>query len=332
MNLKLSNFQCAAIGLIIIGLVSGCQTAFGTKSNSDRLNLKGYKTLVSQPGAQLYVKSLDLVSLSKSAGSKAYLQVVDLQIMALDQVLGQEQKPGQNQGIYYQGETQFPSPFFQNRLFSAVQKQVIDQSGASAIGKPNRLFSIFNGAFFEQHEASTQLSFPLKSRGKVLTGGNSPYGPRQTPADPQFRDVNLLALTWKTGNVAIVPYSPTTGSPLSEKMIAEAIVSYDYRDHPAYRYLKETPNRFHLLGTIDPDGKPGDELLAIVTVNQATLDQTAMLLRELGVMGSIMTIDGGASTYLFTPTTGAVTIPAPTEKASRQLPHYFVVRQRTGFK
>jgi hypothetical protein len=312
----------AALGLIFLGSWGGYQAYRVSGSNGDRAKFKDYQLLVNQPGAQLYLKSQDSSLLGQSSTNKAYVQIVDLRTTTLEQVIGDERKPGKNQGIYYQGETQFSSPFFQNLLFSEVQKQVVDASGE------NHLFSIFNGAFFEQHEAATQLAFPLKHQGKVLSGGNSPYGPRQTPADPQFKDVNLLALIWKQGNVAIVPYSPRTGAPLTDNAIAEAIVSYDYRDHPAYRYLKETPNRFHLLGTIDGDGKPGDELLAIVTVNQATLDQTATLLRDLGVTGSIMTIDGGASTYLFTPTTGAVTIPAPTAKASQHLPHYFVIRQR----
>jgi hypothetical protein len=324
MNLKNLTFKGAALGLIALGLLGGYQAYRVSVSNGDRSTFKNYQLLVNQPGAQLYLKSLESNSFGQSSSNKAYVQLVDLRVMTLEQVIGDERKPGKNQGIYYQGETQFSSPFFQNLLFSDVQKTIVDASGE------NRLFSLFNGAFFEQHEAATQFAFPLKHQGKVLSGGNSPYGPRQTPADPQFKDVNLLALTWKRGNVAIVPYLPTTGSPLTDSTIAEAVVSYDYRDHPAYRYLKDTPNRFHLLGTIDADGKTGDELLAIVTVNQATLDQTAALLRNIGVTGPIMTIDGGASTYLFTPTTGAVTIPAPTEKASQQLPHYFVIRQRTG--
>jgi hypothetical protein len=326
MNSKSLILKGAAWGLIALGLWGGYQAYRVSASNADRFNLKDYQLLVNHPGAQLYLKALESNSFGQSSSNKAYLQVVDLRAMTLEQVIGDERKPGKSQGIYYQGETRFSSPFFQNLLFSDVQKRVVDASGE------NRLFSIFNGAFFEQHETATQFAFPLKHQGKVLSGGNSPYGPRQTPADPQFKDVKLLALSWKPGGVAIVPYSPATGAPLTDNRIAEAVVSYDYRDHPAYRYLKETPNRFHLMGTIDADGKPGDELLAIVTVNQATLDQTAALLRDLGVTGSIMTIDGGASTYLFTPTTGAVTIPAPTDKASRQLPHYFVIRQRTEVK
>jgi hypothetical protein len=326
MNLKNLTLKGAALGLIALGLLGGYQAYRVSVSNGDRSTFKDYQLLVNHPGAQLYLKSLDSNSFGQSSSNKAYIQLVDLRAMTLEQVIGREQKPGKNQGIYYQGETRFSSPFFQNLLFSDVQKTVVDASGE------NHLFSIFNGAFFEQHEAATQFAFPLKHQGKVLSGGNSPYGPRQTPADLQFKDVNLLALTWKQGNVMIIPYDPASGAPLTDKTIVEAVVSYDYRDHPAYRYLKDTPNRFHLLGTIDADGKPGDELLAIVTVNQATLDQTAALLRNLGVTGPIMTIDGGASTYLFTPTTGAVTIPAPTEKASRQLPHYFVIRQRTGVK
>jgi hypothetical protein len=344
MDLEKAASNYAALSLMLLSFLCGCQASLGKGANADRprtdqlksdqLDRQGYKIRVNQPGAQLYLKSLDSASAqgaasqSQSGGKQAYLQVVDLRKMTLEQVLGDLRKPGTGQGIYYQGETKFPSPFFQNLLFSDVQQQTLQRLKSNKASSFDRLFSIFNGAFFEQHEASTQLAFPLKHRGTVVSGGNSPYGPRQSPGDAQFKDVQLLALSWKRDQVAIGPYHPTSGTPLTDKTIAEAVVSYDYRDHPAYRYSKDSANRFHLLGTIDADGKPGDELLLIVTVNLATLDQAAALLRELGVTGSIMTIDGGASTYLFTPKLGALTIPAPTQKASRQLPHYFVIRQR----
>ncbi|MEH1853813.1 MAG: hypothetical protein V7L11_19560 [Nostoc sp.] len=68
-------------------------------------------------------------------------------------------------------------------------------------------------------------------------------------------------------------------------------------------------NKYQLIGTLNKDGVKGDELLAIITVNQATLDEGADLLRKLGVKGYIITVDGGKSTYLFNSQQGNIIVP-----------------------
>ena len=63
-------------------------------------------------------------------------------------------------------------------------------------------------------------------------------------------------------------------------------------------------------------------MLAIITVNEATLDAEAKLMREFGVKEDIVTIDGGLSTYLFNPQIGEIMLPQSNNIATRELPHY----------
>ncbi|MCZ0905074.1 hypothetical protein ON021_34790, partial [Microcoleus sp. HI-ES] len=86
---------------------------------------------------------------------------------------------------------------------------------------------------------------------------------------------------------------------MNQKEVQNAVVTYEYKDHPAKLISKNPANRYHVIGTLDKDGRKGNELLAIITVNEATLDAAAKLMREFGVKGDIVTIDGGLSTYLF---------------------------------
>lgn len=68
-----------------------------------------------------------------------------------------------------------------------------------------------------------------------------------------------------------------------------------------------------------------------MTVNQTTLDEAAKLLRQLGVKGDIITVDGGRSTYLFNSKVGDIILPQlsnPQENPTfRDLPHYLGVRK-----
>lgn len=69
-----------------------------------------------------------------------------------------------------------------------------------------------------------------------------------------------------------------------------------------------------------------------MTVNRATLAQAADLLRQLGVKGDIITIDGGSSTYLFNSQKGNIILPQPANQKDnptfRKLPHYLGFRVR----
>lgn len=97
-----------------------------------------------------------------------------MQKIQIDQIVGEVDNLGLGKGKYYQGEGAYNSPFFQMKLFSEVTNKYQQLYG-------DKTFSLINGAFFEQYKSSTQISFPIKINGKIITAGNSPYGPISTP-------------------------------------------------------------------------------------------------------------------------------------------------------
>jgi hypothetical protein len=280
------------------------------------ISLSSYQAIDVKDGAGLYRKQL-------GDGNEVYLQVVDLQKMRLEQILGSEDDKGFGQGKYYQGEGKYNSPFFTRKSFEEVQKQYLQLH-------QNKVFSIINCAFFEQYKPSTQLSFPIKLNGKVVTGGSSPYGPVREPGNKYYRNIRLKVLVWDANRAYINNYNSATGAPLNKSAVRNAIVTYAAKDHPAKVLGRNQSNRFHVIGTLDKDGKRGDELLLILTVNRATLDEASRQLRLLGVRSDVITIDGGSSTYLFNSRVGNIMAPFALDNspalAIRNLPHYLAIR------
>lgn len=269
-------------------------------------------------GAGLYKQQLP-------DGNEAYLQVIDLQKMQVDQIVGEADNMGFDRGNYYQGEGKYYSPFFKMKVFSEVEaeyKKLYDDS----------VFSLINCSFFEQYQSSSQLSFPIKLNGTIITGGSSPYGPIAKPKDGFYTNIRLKALVWDDNSAYITDYNPNTGKPLNDTTVQNAIVSYEYNDHPAKVFGGNQKNRYHLIGTLDKDGISGDELLMIMTVNRATIDEAADLLKKLGVKSDIITIDGGISTYLFNSRLGNITLPQSVNLKDnpefRNLPHYLGFRTK----
>lgn len=258
-------------------------------------------------------------------GNEAYLQVIDLGKIQIEQLVGEVTSRGIGEGKYYQGEGKYDSPFFKMQLFKRVSDEYTKIYGDS-------VFTIINCSFFEQYQSSSQLSFPIKLNGKVITGGSSPYGPIAQPKDKFYRNITLKALVWDEKQVYITDYNPATGAPLSDKSVKNAIATYQYSDHPAKVFGGNQKNRYHLIGTLNKDNIKGDELLLIVTVNRATIDEAADLLRKLGVRGDIITLDGGISTYLFNSRLGNITLPQSVNLKDnpefRSLPHYLGFRAR----
>ena len=277
-----------------------------------------YQPLEVIDGAGLYKQQL-------TDGNEVYLQVIDLHKMQIDQLVGEVDNMGLDQGKYYQGEGEHYSPFFKMKLFEEVTEEYKELYGDS-------VFSLINCSFFEQYKSSSQLSFPIKFNGEVITAGHSPYGPVSEPADKFYSNIRLKALVWDDSAAYITDYEPISGSPLNQSRVTNAIVSYQYSDHPAKVLGKNQANRYHVIGTLDFDGSTGDELLLIMTVNRATLDEAADLLRQLGVKGDIITIDGGSSTYLFNSRKGNIILPQPANQEDnpifRKLPHYLGFRTR----
>ncbi|MEH2159838.1 MAG: hypothetical protein V7K38_02055 [Nostoc sp.] len=281
--------------------------------------LSSYQPLQSIDGAALYKKEL-------TNGNEAYLQVIDLRKMEIDQIIGGVDNMGRNEGKYYQGEGKYYSPFFQRQLFSEVAdeyKKLYE----------NNVFSMINCSFFEQYESSTQLSFPIKLNGVVITGGTSPYGPIKEPKDKYYSNIRLKALVWNNKQAYITDYDQVSGTPLNQNVVKNAIVTYRYSDHPAKVLAQNQANKYQLIGTLDKDGVNGNELLLIMTVKQATLDEAADLLRKLGVKGDIITVDGGRSTYLFNSQNGNIIVPQLSNLQEnptfRNLPHYLGFRKKS---
>ena len=277
-----------------------------------------YQPLEVIDGAALYKKQL-------TGGNEGYLQVIDLHKMQIDQLVGEVDDMGFGQGKYYQGEGEHYSPFFKMKLFDEVTDEYKELYS-------DTVFSLINCSFFEQYKSSSQLSFPIKLNGEVITGGHSPYGPVSQPADKFYSNIRLKALVWDDAGAYITDYDPASGAPLNQSRVKNAIVSYQYSDHPAKVLGKNQANRYHVIGTLDFDGIKGDELLLIMTVNRTTLDEAADLLRQLGVKGDIITIDGGSSTYLFNSRKGNIILPQPANQEDnptfRKLPHYLGFRSR----
>ncbi|MEH1884127.1 MULTISPECIES: phosphodiester glycosidase family protein [unclassified Nostoc] len=282
-------------------------------------SLSSYQPLQSIDGAALYKKEL-------TNGNEAYLQVINVGKMHIDQIIGEVDNMGLNEGKYYQGEGKYYSPFFQRKLFSEVANEYKELYA-------NNVFSMINCSFFEQYESSTQLSFPIKLNGVVISGGTSPYGPIKEPKDKYYSNIHLKALVWDNKQAYITDYNQVSGAPLNQNAVKNAIVTYRYSDHPAKVLAQNQANKYQLIGTLDKDGVKGDELLLIMTVKQATLDEAADLLRKLGVKGDIITVDGGTSTYLFNSQNGNIIVPQlanPQENPTfRNLPHYLGFRKKT---
>jgi hypothetical protein len=248
----------------------------------------------------------ELTRYGMADGTLAYLQTIDVRAMAIDQVTGD--RDAGTPGAYYPGAD---GPRFRRITPAQMQHSCYDRYGG-------RTFSAVNLEFFEDYQASTPLSFPVKAGGSLLTGGSSPYGPVPGARTPYYRTVTLDALSWDARGVRIEAYHPDTGAPLNGAVV-DAVVTYRYTDHPSYVLDHDPPNRYQLAGVRD------DAHLLILTVTHATLADGARVLRQHGVRGDIVTFDGGVSTYLWSAGTGDLVKITNSDGA---LPHYLCVHAR----
>jgi hypothetical protein len=268
------------------------------------------------------VAGATLDRLTVENGNVIYLQTLDLRKIQIDQLTGSVDRSKQGKGFYYPSQGKDSSPFFKRLTVVDVRHEYQKQH-------PVGLFSIINASFFEDYKNSTRLSFPLKINGNVMTAGSSPYGPIPKPADPYYRKIQLQALTWDNTKATLSAYNPTNGYPLNQASVKNALVSYRYQDHPAYALAGDPENRYHVLGILNPqDAGPSNRLL-IATTNRATLERGAKVLRQQGVKGELMTIDGGISTYLWSAQAGDLILPQNAEgEKVPALPHYLGIRAK----
>lgn len=248
--------------------------------------------------------------------SGAFLvQWADMGDVVVEQVLGPMEPGGTKDSHFYPGDT--PSPAF--RLLDPAE--VVRQSEASGA------LAILNGAFFETPgRLSTQLAFPVARRGKVVTGGSSPYGPGQPGAETARWGQALRALAVGDSVAHVAAYDPATGMPLDRSAFAEAVVSYAPEAHPS-----RIATRFQVLGALDADGDGVTETLLFATSDgQTTITAPVSLLSRLGVAHEAqVALDGGASVFVWNRRTGMLQQPAPAGGHDPQrLPHYFILRLR----
>ncbi len=285
----------------------------------------GYQLLDSASGAVLLLRRIPLGKDSASA----YLQLVDLHRCSLRQLCMATSNEGLNEGKYFPPGTN--SPWFRRFLYTKLDS-IPGPPGDSSPFSAGRLFSITNGQFFEQYEESTQLSFPVKLGGKVLTGGSSPYGPTEFPKHAYYRTAQLCALLLFGDSAAITPYNPRSGFPLNRPDIPDAIVSYSYRDHPAKVLGGNPRNRYLLVGLTGRRKVPGRQYLMILSIVGTSLDEGAAAMREAGARGKILTLDGGTSVFLRSRNRGVILRPqagpAGSSGEPRALPHYLLVFSR----
>lgn len=283
---------------------------------SKRLAADKWKQLDSTDGALFFKRQIR----KDSAVYTAYLQVIDLRLMKLLQITKEAGNKGLGEGKYYCGKNS-NSPYFKR-----VSHEVVLNLQQAAAG--DQLFLAINGVFFEQYKDSTQLSFPLKTGGKIISWGSSLYGPVKNAANIYYDSVQLKALIINKSSAAIVNYDIKTGYPLNNNAVTDAIVTYEYKDHPARVLAGNMVNRFHVIGTLNADSKAGDEILLILTVDKTTLDNAAVQLRLLGIKSDIITI-GGTSVFVYNTKMGITQYPGKNEPQYEgeyiELPHYIVI-------
>ena len=180
----------------------------------------------------------------------------------------------------------------------------------------DKALALINCSFFERYDPETELSFPIKAQGIIITGGSSPYGPCEYPADRRYEKVRLKALVWNDSSIKVTDYDHKTGEGLNDPAFPDGLVTYDYADHPANVLAGDPMDKYQLLGVA------GISLL-VLTIGKGRMVDGAALMKRNGVQGTILTVDGGPSTHLWTKASGAVL-----ETVSKTLPHYLGFRRR----
>ena len=100
---------------------------------------------------------------NKQKETRYYLQIVDIQAIAINQYFVETKNAGTNQGKYFMGEKGYKSPYFKMLSHSKTQQN-------QQVGFGKNYFGVMNCSFFEEHKPETQLSFPMKKDGHRPAG------------------------------------------------------------------------------------------------------------------------------------------------------------------
>jgi hypothetical protein len=247
-------------------------------------------------------------------GGTALLMRYDITNTVIDHIC--REAPSQNTkiGDYYPNSK---SPAFE-RLDAK------DVASAYKAKHRDRTIIIMNCSFFERYDPATELSFPIKMDGKIVTGGSSPYGPCPNPEDSRYKAVTLKALVWNDRAVSVVDYDHTTGGVLNDPNFANAIVTYAYEDHPANVLAGDPVGSYQLMGIKSMGDSKPSTFLYTLTIERGRMVDGAAALKRHGVNGSVLTVDGGPSTHLWLSGLGDIVT-----TASKTLPHYLGFRARS---
>ena len=236
-----------------------------------------------------------LVQIDTPDAGRLWLQWIDLRRVEAVQIIGAadtSRAPGPG---FYAPAT--PSPFFATLSHGEAVARLQRRGGALAV---------VNGAFLETPAAPpTEIAFPVATRGRVVTGGASPYGPGRPGSAAARWGQPLRALVLGGTAAAVVPYDAATGAPLGRAR--DAVVSYAPRAHPT-----GIAARFHVLGPLAPDARGASGVLLVLTSSgETTIGALAGVLARIGVPEARqIAFDGGASTFVWNRAAGDVTLPA----------------------
>lgn len=281
----------------------------------------GYKKLDSTVGSVLYSKTIKETNDAYSV----VCQIIDLNKVKLSNFieLSNDRQPTEGKYLAQIGYTS--SPYFKTFDYSELLSN-------KEVNEKNKLIGLIGGVFFEEFNSSTQLAFPLKNNGKIVSAGSSPNGPCDYPRNPIFKNIKLKALVWSDSIVSIEDYDPSSGYPMSNNEYNNGFVSYNWSDHPARLLRPMMKDRFLVMGTLNSNQSKGDNLLVIMIVKRVVIDVAEALLREVGVKGSIITLGGSASAFIYNNKKGLVEAPGivmgPFSNSPIKIPHYFIISKK----
>ena len=288
------------IKLIVVGTLLSFASAFRVNAQlKESILAKGFNLKFEDKAGYLFTSLSD---------SSIRLLAIDMRKVNVTQIMSQG-KNGKGKGLYIKDSD---SPYFERLSYE------------SEIAKTNsNTFALINASFFEEYTDTTRLSFPIKNKGEVLTGGSSPYGPQANPKHEYYKTTQLLSLSFYNGKAEIQQFGTADRNVFQSDEIQNGIATYNYKDHPAVIIAKNRVTRFILAGTMDMDKEDGDEWLLIV-IAKNTIGNVANVLKKVGVTSEILSFDGGSSVLLYGPKFGVIEHPGINSNVMTdwKLPHY----------
>jgi len=221
----------------------------------------GFKLIQSAKAVQLYKKNY-------SGGEPDYVQVINLENGARIKLLyGSIESSGYGEGIYGGNNPKF-------------KRQTILQFWSYFYSNYENAFSIVNGQFFKTDSYPTDLAFPLKVEGQIISDG---YG------ISEYTNQKLLLEIW------------------DNKVNIKSLTKQNLMNSSASNILagltedanKEATNRVGrtFAGIKDANNNGSHETLLIFTSSYSKQAEAANVLRSFGASRIIM-FDGGGSTQL----------------------------------